>query len=95
MDMKTLRTGQELFVSTANHWTKLIQPMYSVFTRETVGGMSKEISLRRFRSIHFRPASLSSSSARESPSAVRASSSLLSRCSARVSFASASLITHR
>ena len=56
MDMKTLRTGQEQFVSTANYWTKVIQAMYSVFTRETVGGMSREFSLRRFRSIHFLPA---------------------------------------
>ena len=53
MDMKTLRTGQEQFVSTANYWTTVIQPMYSAFTRETVGGMSREFSLRRFCSIHF------------------------------------------
>ena len=51
--MKTLRTGQEQFVSTANYWTMVIQPMYRAFTRETVGGMSREFSLRRFRSIHF------------------------------------------
>ena len=50
MDMKTLRTGQEQFVSTANHWTKVSKPMYSVLTRETVGGMIREFSLRRFRS---------------------------------------------
>ena len=53
MDMKTLRTGQEQFVSTANHWTKVIQAMYSVFTRDTVGGMTREFSLRRFRSTNF------------------------------------------
>ena len=53
MDMKTLRTGQEQFVSTANHSTKVVQPMYSIFTKETVGGMSREFSLRRFRSTHF------------------------------------------
>ena len=44
MDMKTLRTGQEQFVWTANHWTKVIQPIYSVFTSETVGRMSREFS---------------------------------------------------
>ena len=53
MDIKMLRTGQEQFVSTANDWTKVNQPMYSVFTRETVGGKSREFSLRRFRSTHF------------------------------------------
>ena len=50
MDMKTLRTGQEQFVSTANHLTKVVQLMYSVFTRETSGRMSREFSLHRFRS---------------------------------------------
>ena len=53
MDIKTLRTGKEQFVSTANHWGKVIQPMHSVFTREIVGGMSREFSLRRIRSTHF------------------------------------------
>ena len=53
MDMKTLRTGPEQFVLIANHWTKVVQPMYSVFTRETVGGMSRESSWRGFRSTHF------------------------------------------
>ena len=79
MDIKTLRTGQEQFVSTANHWTKLVHPVYRVFTRETVGGMSREFSLRRFRPTHFSPAWLSSSAARESSSAARESSSLSSR----------------
>ena len=53
MNRKTLRTGQEQFVSTENYWTTVIQPMYSAFTTETVGGMSREFSLRRFRSIYF------------------------------------------
>ena len=95
MDMKTLRTDQEQFVSTANHWTKVIQPMYSLLTRETVGGMSREFSLRRFRSIHF--------DLRRCRHLLHASRHLLYasshlsriRCSARFSLASASLITLR
>ena len=53
MDMKTLRTGQEQFVSTANHWAKVIRPKYSVFTRETVGGMSREFSFFAFARLIF------------------------------------------
>ena len=53
MDMKMPRTGQEQFVSIVIYWMKVVQPMYSVLTRETVGGMSREISLRRFRSTQF------------------------------------------
>ena len=34
MDRKTHRTGQEQFASTANHWTKVVQLMYSIFTRK-------------------------------------------------------------
>ena len=53
MDMKMLSTVQEQFVLTANHWTKVVQPMFSVCPRETVGGMSRELSLHRVRWTHF------------------------------------------
>ena len=53
MEILTLGTGQKQFVWTINHITKVVQLMYNISTSGTLGGISKEFILSRFRSTHF------------------------------------------